>query len=103
MKARLIFQFGAPSSEIALSVMRGAVADFGDLHPHILLPRESSQPTWNLGENVLTMALVVQCDSQSDAKSFNHEIKGLLAKNQKANGIKPDAQSGTRKWWQFWR
>ncbi len=43
------------------------------------------------------MAWVVQCDSQSDTKSFNDEIKGLIAKNQKANGVKP------RKWWQFWR
>ena len=91
MKARLVMQLRAPSSHIAMTIVRAAVGEFLDQYPGTLLPKESGQPAWNERRNMLTIALVAQCNSESDAMSFNKELVGLIAKQQRANGILPES------------
>jgi hypothetical protein len=91
MKARLVMQLRAPSSHIALTIVRAALDEFLDQYPGALLSKDSGQPAWDERKNVLTMALVAQCNSESDAMSFNKELVELIAKQQRANGIIPDS------------
>jgi hypothetical protein len=91
MKARLVMQFRAPSSHVAFTIVRAAVGEFLDQYPGALLPTESGQSAWDERKNVLTIALVAQCTSESNAMSFNKELVDLIANQQRANGLLPES------------
>lgn len=88
MQARLVFQIYAPSHEVAHAVMMGAIEEFLNRHPGVLLP--GGDPTWYTEMNLCSWDLVVECDSQSKMMFYNEEMKRLIAKNQRATGIEPE-------------